>query len=47
MAVYHVLKSGEVKTDITGHIVKMSDVPLLYETLRQIERRIPTNEKIS
>ena len=37
--VYHVLKDGTVKTDISGHIVKMSDVPQVYDLIAAIEKR--------
>ena len=42
--VYHIFKDGTVKTDITGHIVKVSDVPQVYELIANIERR-PTIKK--
>lgn len=42
--VYHILKDGSRPKDITGHIVKMDEVPLAYEILKSIERR-RTNEK--
>lgn len=40
--VKHVLKSGQVLTDITGHKVKQQDVPLAYEILKNGGRK---NEK--
>ena len=38
----HVLKSGEVKKDISGHTVKQQDVPLAYEILK---KGVKKNEK--
>ena len=37
--VYHILKDGTVKTDITGHVVKISDVPQVYDLISNIESR--------
>ena len=33
MSVYHILKDGSVKTDITGHVVRMEDAEPLYRLL--------------
>lgn len=43
MSVIHVLKDGTRLTDITGHVVKMEDVPDLYDILKKFNRRL-TNE---
>ena len=40
--VTHVLKSGKVLKDITGHKVKQQDVPLAYEILK---KGVKKNEK--
>jgi hypothetical protein len=39
MAVTHVLKDGTVLNDITGHVVKMTDVPSVYALVDQINRK--------
>ena len=31
--VYHVMKDGSVKTDITGHVVKIKDAEPLYQLM--------------
>lgn len=36
--VYHILKDGTVKTDLTGHIVKVKDVPQVYDLIAAIEK---------
>ena len=38
----HILKDGTVKKDITGHIVRKQDNPMIYEILK---RREKNNEK--
>lgn len=37
--VFHVMKDGTVKTDIRGHIIKISDVPQVYDLISIIEKR--------
>lgn len=44
--VYHIFKDGTVKTDITGHIVKVSDVPQVYDLIANIERRPITKKEM-
>ena len=39
--VKHVLKTGEVKKDISGHKVKQTDCPHAYEILKGVKK----NEK--
>lgn len=41
--VIHIMKDGTVKTDITGHVVKMDDAKAVYNVLDRINRR--SNEK--
>ena len=36
--VKHVLKDGTVLDDITGHVVKMEEIPQIYEILGRIEK---------
>lgn len=36
--VYHVMKDGTIKKDITGHVVKIKDAEQVYEIIRNIER---------
>lgn len=36
--VKHVLKDGTVLEDITGHVVKEADCPMVYALLERIER---------
>ena len=40
MAVFHILKDGSVKTDITGHIVRMEDAEPLYRLLDSFSQKI-------
>lgn len=44
MRITHVLADGSVKTDITGHVVKVQEAKDFYEKLDSINRRILTNE---
>lgn len=37
--VYHVLKDGTVKKDITGHVVKMKDAEAVYNLMRDMSKR--------
>lgn len=37
--VYHVMRDGRVLTDITGHVVKIKDVPQVYDLIAAIEKR--------
>lgn len=43
--VFHILKDGTVKTDITGHVVKVSDVPQAYDLIAAIEKRSVKKDK--
>lgn len=36
MEITHILKTGEVKKDITGHVVKMSDAETVYLLIDRI-----------
>jgi len=46
--VYHVMKDGTVKKDITGHVVKMSDAGQVYDLIREIEKgTIKKKKKVS
>ena len=36
--VYHVLRDGTVKTDITGHVVKVEDAEPVYRLLTSITK---------
>jgi len=37
--VYHVFSNGEIKTNITGHVVKMEHVEQAYRLINEIENR--------
>lgn len=37
--VYHILRDGTVKTDITGHVVKVEDAEPVYRLLTTIVTR--------
>lgn len=37
MAIKHVMKDGTCLDDITGHVVKMEEIPQIYEILGRIE----------
>ena len=39
MRIKHVMKDGTVKTDINGHIVRMSDAKTVYTLIEQINKR--------
>ena len=39
MSVYHVLKDGTKLNSITGHIVKASDVPAIYELIHTMNQK--------
>lgn len=39
MAITHVMKDGTVLDDITGHVVKMEDVPQFYLVLGRIKQQ--------
>ena len=32
----HILKDGTVLTDITGHVVKVEDVPMAYQIMDEL-----------
>lgn len=38
MAVYHILKNGEMLDDITGHVVELEDSGPLYQILADISQ---------
>ena len=37
--VYHIMKTGEVKTDITGHVVKIEHAEQAYRLINDLENR--------
>lgn len=44
MAVKHVLRSGEVLDDISGHVIKKEDCPELYRIIEKIRREKEKDE---
>lgn len=44
MRVIHILKDGSRPKDITGHIVKASEAIALYDTMKNLNRRLSKNE---
>ena len=44
MRIKHVLKDGVIKTDITGHIVKRSEVKTVYNMIEELNKRRSKNE---
>lgn len=34
----HILKDGTVLEDITGHVIKQDDAPMVYQIIEQMER---------
>lgn len=49
--VYHVMKNGEVKTDITGHVVKIEHAEQAYRLINDLENRsikkeVENNERV-
>ena len=45
MAIYHVLADGSRPTDITGHVVRLSDAESFYQVLHSIKK--PKDENSS
>lgn len=43
MAVYHVLKDGTKLNDITGYVVKYSEVPAVYDLIHKMNQRKSKN----
>lgn len=41
--IIHQLKDGTILSDITGHVVKMDDVPLAYSLLEAISKEAAKN----
>lgn len=39
MAVINILKDGTIVKDLTGHIVKMDDVPAVYQLIDTINHK--------
>lgn len=37
--VYHVMKDGTIKKDITGHVVKIQDAEQVYDLISTIESK--------
>ena len=44
--VYHVMKDGSVLTDISGKVIKMSDVPTLYQTIHNIKKKPKEKQEV-
>lgn len=42
--VYHILKDGTVKRDITGHVVKIEDAVQVYDIAQKMSARRKTKE---
>lgn len=40
MEIKHILKNGAVLADISGHVVKVSENPKIYEVMNQINDQI-------
>lgn len=36
--IIHILKDGTQKTDLTGHVVKASDAPAVYDLIHRMNR---------
>lgn len=43
--VTHILKDGTVLEDITGHVIKQDDAPMVYQIIEQMEREEKENER--
>ena len=41
----HVLKDGTVLEDITRHVIKQDDAPMVYQIIEQMEREEKENER--
>lgn len=39
MAVFHILKDGTKLNDISGHVVRVSDVPAIYDLLHSMNKK--------
>ena len=44
--VYHIMKDGTTKTDITGHIVKIEDAEPVYRLINDMENRSSKKEVV-
>lgn len=44
--VYHVMNDGTVKTDITGHVVKIKDAEPVYRLINDMENRSRKKEVV-
>lgn len=40
MGITHIMKDGTVLNDITGHVIKKEDCPLIYEIIKAINKRV-------
>ena len=47
ITIKHVLKDGTQVDDITGHVIKAEDHPVLYEVINRIQKGGDVNEPIS
>ena len=37
--VKHILKNGKAVKDMTGHVVKKEDAPMVYQIIEQMQRK--------
>ncbi len=44
--VKHILKTGEVLEDITGHVVKKEDVPVVYEIRERMSKEAENGNQV-
>lgn len=47
ITIKHVLKDGTQVDDVSGHLIKASDHPVLYEVINRISKAGDANETIS
>ena len=45
--IHHVLKDGTVVSDISGHVIKAKDYPVLYEVVNRISKAGDAHETVS
>lgn len=45
--IHHVLKDGTQVKDISGHVIKAADYPVLYEVVNRIQKEGDANAIVS
>ena len=45
--IHHLLKDGTQESDISGHVIKAKDYPVLYEVVNRIQKEGDANAIVS